>query len=88
MNDPNKPAPSYSTSSRDLLASSGHMMPKSFISGGQKLKDETKKNLLATHSHISWPSASSQCGRQGCRPETRGRRQTLLADSRPEGAPL
>lgn len=57
-------------------------------SRGTEIESQNKKNLLATHSHISWPSASSQCGRQGCRPETRGRRQTLLDDSRPEGAPL
>lgn len=32
-NDPNKPAPSDPPFSCDLLASSGHMMPKRFISG-------------------------------------------------------
>lgn len=47
-----------------------------------------KRNALATHSHISWPSDSSQCDRQGCRPGMRGRRQRLSADSRPSGACL
>lgn len=39
--------------------------------------------VLPRHNRTSWPSASSQCGRRGCRPGTRGHRRTRWACSRP-----
>lgn len=54
----------------------------------QELHKAWHQLTLPTHNHISWQSASSQCGTRGCHPEMRDHRQTLLADSRPAGVCL